>query len=139
MTTNVQAGLLTFPDRVVKHCHHFDSNGTGYMWAHACSGHRQEHAAPDSEIGLVMANHPELMPDEQDPKARKDVNATPVDVLALALSLKSQGHSATIISEEPLSLPDRDTLATVAPKFGISVKTLEDYMIGEGLAQHLAA
>lgn len=139
MTTNVQSGLLTFPDRVVNHCWFFDPTGAGYMWAHACNGHRREREAPDTVIGLVMANHPEIMPDEQDSKADNDLDATPVDVLALAISLNDQGHTAIIVSGEPHSLPDRETLANIAPNFGVSVTTLEEYIITHELDHHLAA
>lgn len=86
-----------------------------------------------------MANHPEIMPDEQDPRTVSDLDATPVDVLALAISLNDQGHTARIISGEPRSLPERETLANIAPNFRVSVTTLEDYFLSEGLAHHLAA
>jgi hypothetical protein len=87
-----------------------------------------------------MANHPELMPEEQDPKAKdKNADATPVDVLALAITLQDQGHTATIISGELPSYANRQPLATVAPKFGVAVMGLAAYMHAEGLSQHLAA
>lgn len=139
MTDNVKDGVLTFPERVVKHCKSFDPDGAGYMWAHACSGHRETTDVPDSNIGLIMMNNPDIIPEERDSKLDSDLDATPVDVLALALGIKDQGNTAIIISGEPSSMPDRESLALVAPQFGISVMTLQNYMIAEGLDHHLAA
>ncbi|GAA3287776.1 hypothetical protein GCM10017708_05880 [Arthrobacter citreus] len=139
MTTSVQSGELTFPDRVVKHCRSFDPDGHGYLWSHASSGHRHEHEAPDACITRVMINSPEIMSDDQDSKENSDLAATPVDVLALAISLHDRGATPVIVSGEPGTLPDRETLATIAPTFSIRVITPAQYMHLEGLGQHLAA